>query len=130
LYDTYRDRVAFYAIYIEEAHPSDLWQMSSNIRDGVIFRNPRQESERTAVAESCVRTLGIRFPAIIDGMSNTVERLYTGWPDRLFLIGRDGRVAFKTTPGPFGFEPKQLEAALRKMMSQTPGLTSREIGRR
>jgi hypothetical protein len=115
--------VAFYAVYIEEAHPSDIWQMSSNIRDGVIFRNPRAESERTEVAESCVRKLGIRFPAIIDGMSNTVERLYTGWPDRLFLIDRNGRVVFKTAPGPFGFEPAQLEAALNRLMNE-PGPVS------
>jgi len=62
-----------------------------------------------------VRKLGIRFPALIDGIDNTVERQYTGWPDRLFLIGRDGRVIFKTTPGPFGFDPKQLEDALKKL---------------
>jgi hypothetical protein len=112
--------VAFYAVYIEEAHPSDIWQMSSNIRDGVIFRNPRTEGEREEVAGSCVRKLGIRFPALIDGMSNTVERLYTGWPDRLFLIDRTGRVVFKTAPGPFGFEPAGLEAALGKMMQAPP----------
>ncbi len=113
MFDTYRGRVAFYAVYIEEAHPSDIWQMSSNLRDGVIFRNPRSAGERVQVAESCVRHLGIRFPALIDGIENTVERKYTGWPDRLLLIGRDGRVVFKSEPGPFGFEPARLEAALR-----------------
>jgi len=110
--------VAFYAVYIEEAHPSDIWQMSSNVRDGVIFRNPREENERTEVAESCVRKLGIRFPALIDGMSNTVERQYTGWPDRLYLIGRDGRVLLKTAPGPFGFHPAELEGALETAAGQ------------
>jgi type I thyroxine 5'-deiodinase len=108
--------VAFYAVYIEEAHPTDIWQMTSNIRDGVIFRNPRAESERTGVAESCVRKLGIRFPVLIDGMSNTVERLYTGWPDRLLLIDRGGRVVYKSPPGPLGFHPAELEAALRTVM--------------
>ncbi len=107
--------MAFYAVYIEEAHPSDIWQMASNVREGVVFRNPKTPGERFQVAESCVRTLGIRFPALIDGIDNTVERLYTGWPDRLLLIDRDGRVAFKSEPGPFGFEPANLEAALRKL---------------
>jgi type I thyroxine 5'-deiodinase len=115
LYDEFRDRVAFYAVYIEEAHPSDIWQMGSNIREGVVFRNPRSDGERFEVAQSCVRTLGIRFPALIDGVDNTVERLYTGWPDRLYLIDRDGRVVFKTTPGPFGFHPAGLQEALRKL---------------
>lgn len=105
--------MAFYAIYIEEAHPSDIWQMRSNVNEGVVFRNPRSDAERVHVAESCVRTLGIHFPALIDGIDNTVERLYTGWPDRLYLIGRDGRVVFKSAAGPFGFHPEKLEAALR-----------------
>jgi hypothetical protein len=115
LFDTYGARVAFYAVYIQEAHPSDIWQMRSNIREGVIFRNPRSDAERSLVAESCVRTLGIRFPALIDGVDNTVERMYTGWPDRLLLIDRDGRVAYQSRPGPFGFQPAQLEAALRSL---------------
>ncbi len=115
MFDEYRDRVAFYAVYIEEAHPSDIWQMRSNVREGVVFKNPQTDGERFQVAESCVRTLGIRFPAVIDGIDNTVERLYTGWPDRLFLIDREGRVVYKSAPGPFGFEPANLESALRRL---------------
>jgi len=88
--------------------------MGSNLRDRVIFRNPQSDGERFQVAESCVRTLGIRFPALIDGIDNTVERQYTGWPDRLYLIDRGGRVVFKSTPGPFGFQPSNLEEALRQ----------------
>lgn len=91
--------------------------MSSNVRDGVIFRDPRTNAERTGVAESCVRKLGIRFPALIDGIDNTVEREYTGWPDRMYLIDRDGRVVYKSAPGPFGFNPADLEAALRRVAS-------------
>ena len=102
-------------MYIEEAHPSDIWQMRSNVQEGVVFRKPQSDGERFHVAESCVRNLGIHFPALIDGIDNTVERQYTGWPDRLYLIGRDGRVDFKSKPGPFGFHPERLEAALREV---------------
>jgi type I thyroxine 5'-deiodinase len=116
LFDTYRDRVAFHAVYIQEAHPSDIWQMGSNIRDGVVFRNPRSEDERSQRADSCVRTLGVRIPALIDGMDNAVEQAYTGWPDRLYLIDRAGRVAYKSRPGPFGFKPSGLEAAIRGLL--------------
>jgi Iodothyronine deiodinase len=108
--------VAFYAVYIEEAHPSDIWQMGSNVREGVVLRDPQSDAEREGVAQSCVRNLGIHFPALIDGIDNTVERQYTGWPDRLYLVGRDGRVAFKSAPGPFGFHPDGLEAALREAL--------------
>ena len=89
--------------------------MQSNVRENVVFRNPQSDSERFQVAESCVRTLGIHFPALIDGIDNTVEKQYTGWPDRMFLINRDGKVVYKSAPGPFGFQPAQLEAALHTL---------------
>jgi len=86
--------------------------MRSNVREGVILASPRNEGERFNVAGSCVRNLGIRFPALIDGMDNAVERAYTGWPDRLVLIGVDGRVEYKSEAGPFGFRPAELAEAL------------------
>jgi type I thyroxine 5'-deiodinase len=99
-------------VYISEAHPTDIWQMQSNVKDGVLFRNPATLAEREQVAGSCVRNLHIAIPALIDSISNQVERQYTGWPDRLYLIGTDGRVRLKTEPGPFGFDPAKLSAAL------------------
>ncbi len=107
--------MAFYAVYILEAHPSDVWQMQSNVRESVVFASPKDEGERELVAGACVRKLGIKFPAIIDGFDNRTEIAYTGWPDRIYLIDRDGRVVFKTKPGPFGFKPDQLQAALDKL---------------
>jgi len=42
-----------------------------------------------------------------------VELDYAGWPDRLYLIGKNGRIAFKGGPGPKGFLPAELEAAIK-----------------
>ena len=89
--------------------------MASNIRDKVIFRSPRNFDERTAVASTCVRNLGIKIPAILDDMDNSTERAYTAWPDRIYLIDRNGRVVLKTKPGPFGFDPSQLDTQLQRL---------------
>lgn len=122
--------MAFYVVYIEEAHPTDLWQMDSNVRAGVLFRSPRSDQERNDTATACVRKLGIRIPAVRDGIANGVEREYTGWPDRLYLIGRDGRVVFKSAPGPFGFDPSGLRTALERTVSTSASnATPRESGR-
>ena len=107
--------MAFYAVYIVEAHPTDIWQMKSNLKDNVLFANPKTDEERALVAGACVRKLGIKFPAVIDGIDNRTEVAYAGWPDRLYLIDRDGKVAYKSRPGPFGFKPDQLEAAIKKL---------------
>jgi len=86
--------------------------MESNVRDGVQYASAHTEGERSTTASACVRKLGIHIPALIDGIENKTERAYTGWPDRLYLIGTDGRVAFKTAPGPYGFSTRNLEQAL------------------
>ena len=102
-------------MYILEAHPSDVWQMQSNVKDQVVFASPKSEDERSGVANACVRKLGIKFPALIDDFSNTTEQAYTGWPDRIYLIDKDGRVAYKSKAGPFGFHPDELAAALKTL---------------
>jgi hypothetical protein len=104
--------VAFLAVYILEAHPSDVWQMQSNIKEKIVFASPKDYEERAFVAGTCVRKLGIKFPAVIDGFDNTTEKAYTGWPDRIYLIDANGRIAYKSRPGPFGFKPAELRAAL------------------
>ncbi len=108
---------SFYAVYILEAHPSDVWQMQSNVRDNVVFASPRDIEERNNLAGTCVRRLGIKFPALLDNFENTTEKAYTGWPDRIYVIDADGRVAYKSKPGPFGFLPAELETALRERVS-------------
>ena len=115
MYEQYGGQVQFYVVYILEAHPTDVWQMESNVKENVLFASPKNEEEREYVAGACVRKLGIKFPAVIDGFDNTTEKAYTGWPDRLYLIGSDSKVLYKSKPGPFGFKPEQLEAAIKKL---------------
>ena len=116
LYRQYRSDVAFYVVYIQEAHPIDAWQLSDNVKDDVLVASPTTESERMNVAGICVTKLGIELPAIVDGPDNRVERAYTGWPDRLYVIDRDGRIAYKSAAGPFGFKPAQVEATLKQLI--------------
>lgn len=117
LYEQYKDRVAFLVVYITEAHPSDVWQMQSNLKDKVVFASPRNEEERGLIAGACVRKLGIRIPAVLDEFGNSTERAYTGWPDRMYLIDARGRVAYKSKPGPFGFKTEELAVAISRLMS-------------
>ena len=103
-------------VYIVEAHAADVWQMDSNVKQGVVFAMPKSLGEREAVADSCVRNLHIDIPAVVDDFSNSTEKAYTGWPDRLYVIDQNGRVAAKTQPGPFGFHPSEVERALKGIL--------------
>jgi len=45
--------------------------------------------------------------------------VYTGWPDRIYLIDPQGKIAYKSKPGPFGFKPEELAAALVQVAPKT-----------
>ena len=38
--------------------------------------------------------------------------------DRLFVIGKDGKIAYSGGPGPSGFLPHEMEAALKKELEK------------
>jgi hypothetical protein len=116
LYQDYRDRASFYIVYIQEAHPIDAWQVEDNLKDDVLVASTMTAEDRTAAAGMCVRNLGIDLPALVDEADNTVEQAYTGWPDRLYVIDRDGRVAYKSAAGPFGFKPAEVQDSLKALL--------------
>jgi type I thyroxine 5'-deiodinase len=45
-----------------------------------------------------------------------VSRAYLATPDRLYVVDRDGRIAYRGGPGPFGFNPREMEQTLVLML--------------
>jgi hypothetical protein len=129
MYERYKNDAAFFVVYIGEAHPSDAWQLPSNLRDNVVFSSPSDATARAELAGVCVVRLGIKLPAVVDHFDDSTEIAYSGWPDRLYLIDREGRVAYKSKPGPFGFKPAELEEALRKQLPAAPSAAARPLPR-
>lgn len=109
--------VAFFVVYIREAHPEDGWVLSANRDEGIELADPTSPAERIDAAEACALRLQTRIPILLDGLDDAVARAYGGWPDRLYLIGRDGRVAFQGEEGPSGFEPEELAQAIESELS-------------
>ena len=78
------------------------------------MHEPKTEEEREAVASTCAANLRLRLPMVVDGVDNAVASAYGGWPDRLYLIGRDRRIAFQGGEGPFSFRPEALARAMER----------------
>ena len=114
MWETYGEHVQFYVVYIREAHALD--SRSPMGGDGVpIVEDPVSLLERKEVAKVCMTKLSLEpMPALVDDMDDSVNTAYAAWPDRLYLIGRDGRVAYHGGRGPFGFTPDELEMAIRR----------------
>jgi hypothetical protein len=69
--------------------------------------------ERSATAEICLTALKLSVPTVIDKDDNQVNTAYAGWPDRMYVVGTDGRIAYQGGPGPRGFLPAEVEAWLK-----------------
>ncbi len=111
-------------VYILEAHPVDAWQDDDNVKANISVASAKNLDDRCAVAGACVTKLKIEIPAVIDDLSNSTESAYTAWPDRLYVIGRDGRVAYKSNPGPYGFKPAEVAATLQRILPVAATLSS------
>jgi len=115
LYSQFKDRIEFFVVYVQEAHPTDGWQVESNIKDDVFYRQHQSLYEREEAARSCTIGLHISIPTLVEEMDNAIDEAYGAAPERLYLIGKDGRVAYHGGAGPHFFDLDELDEAIQDM---------------
>ena len=112
MWQTYGNDVQFYVVYIREAHALDSRSPLGG-SGHPILEDPVSQAERNEVASVCMSKLALEpMPALVDNMDDTVNDDYSGWPDRMYLVGRDGTIVYHGGRGPFGFKPEELESAI------------------
>ncbi len=79
--------------------------------------NDHEIASCRGVRHVCTK-LEISIPTLIDGIDNKVGNAYAGMPDRLYLVGREGRIVYQGARGPFGFRPAELETAIEKELGE------------
>jgi hypothetical protein len=82
-----------------------------------LFEQPKTFDTRSKIARVCSLELKLAIPTLIDDMEDSTDHKYYALPDRLYLIGRDGRVAYRGGPGPFGFVAAELECAIERYLN-------------
>jgi hypothetical protein len=82
--------------------------MDDNVKDDVIIAQPKTDVERGTAAKSCSTKLKLSMPVLVDKIDNRVDNLYAGWPERLFVVDRDGKIAYAGLQGPWGFKPDEV----------------------
>jgi len=103
-------------IYIMEAHPVDAWQDDDNLKEKISVASPKNLQERCTLAETCLTKLSLKIPPLIDDLANSTEVAYTAWPDRLYVLDREGNIAYKSKPGPYGFKPGEMADVLKRLL--------------
>ena len=113
---TYGDKVTLFCVYIREAHAEGEDQVPRNLDEDVIFEQPTTSDERAEVAAACMLRHNFSFPMLMDNMENEAEEKYMSWPDRLYLIDSDGKIAYQGGMGPLYFDVDEFEQELKKLV--------------
>lgn len=121
LFEAFREKASTYFVYIAEAHAVDEWQTESNEEAGIRVRQHVTLEERVAEARAGALRLGLSMPVLVDGIENTVSEAFAAWPERVYVIAADGRIAFKGGPGPWEFDPEAARTALEELLRVEEG---------
>src|SRR5262249_39187171 len=74
----------FFTIYVREPHP------------GEHYGPHRSLEQKFRFAQDCRKQDGIQTPILIDDLEGTVHRSYGSMPNMIYIIVKNGRIAYKT----------------------------------
>jgi Iodothyronine deiodinase len=126
IYEDYKDHADFLTVYVREAHPTDEWQMKSNLKDDVCYAQPKTLEQRVIIANDFTKRFKFPLPFGIDDMSNAANDAYAAWPERIYIIDESGHIAYRGGIGPFNYKPQEarewLAARYRAVKREPPKL--------
>jgi hypothetical protein len=112
IYNDYKDHADFLTVYVREAHPTDEWQMKSNVKEDVCYAQPKTLEQRMAIANDFTKRFKYPLPFGVDDMSNAADLAYSAWPERIYIIDESGHIAYRGGMGPFNYKPEEARAWL------------------
>jgi len=93
--------------------------MAANEKEGVCYPQPKTLAQRVAIANDFTKRFKFPIPLIVDPMENPANRLYSGWPERLYVIDEQGVIVYKGELGPGGFHPEEVGAWLAQRFGRS-----------
>lgn len=121
VYDQYKDRAQFLLVYVREAHPDSILSVIGENGREVLQKlpQPKNLSTRISNASICQRTKDLGIPIAVDKIDNRVGKAYAGWPNRMVVVGTDGRILFATAPSPRGTNASSLKEWLTNNLKKS-----------
>ena len=121
LYKGYKADAIFLIVYIREAHPEKDGQAAANARFKVgdtVFNQPKTFKERRKLAELACDTWKMTIPTLVDTMTPSSGQTYEAWPNRIYVIDKEGKIVQRGPKGPRGVTPRAGEKALRDLLGK------------
>lgn len=111
----------FAFVYIEEAHASDEWPISSSRympnNTVVSVRQPKLATDRVALAQNFINLFGLgpEMKIFVDDpeSGNPFESAYAPWPIRMYVI-EDGVLQYISSPRDCTHDVSELRAWLEQ----------------
>ena len=116
MYRPFSTHASLILVYIAEAHTTDGWQLQFAVDEDVLLANHATLEDRFGAAREGVARLGLTLPVLVDDMDDAVSEAFAAWPERIYVVGADARVAFAGGPGPFEFDPDAAAAAVAALV--------------
>jgi len=107
--------VDFLTIYINEAHPKGGWEAPDQPN---VVADAASTEERHKAAMDFFKKCGYAGKLAVDSIENHGMLLYSGMPDRIFVIDASRRFVHVQEPGPLGYQPPELVEFLEKSIKQ------------
>lgn len=128
MYQRYKDRAQFFVIYIREAHPGQRLPTGGEAGERIVYRQPKDMDQRAEIAKACLSSLNLTMPFLLDDMKGATEKAYSGWPNRIYVIDYEGKVAMKGPKGPRGADLSGAARALKQVLAKGPPKPPRRGG--
>lgn len=101
LYRRYRDKgFEFLTIYVREPHP------------GEHYHEHRSWDKKVRYARECREQDGIENPLLVDDLEGTVHQTYGELPNMVYIVSKDGVVAYKA----MWTDHAEIEAVLENLV--------------
>jgi hypothetical protein len=89
-----------------------------NQRDNILLKDPKTIEERRKVAKDFAKQFKVSLPLLVDTMDDHMNKHYFAWPDRIYVIDAQGKLAYVGGPGPRGFSVQEVPPVLERLLGK------------
>lgn len=96
----------------------DEWQIESNETEGIQVKQHTTFAARLTAAKLCAGNLGLTIPTLVDGMDNAAFEAFSAWPERIYIVDKDGKIHYCGGHGPYDFKPPEARALIAELLEE------------
>lgn len=80
----------------------------------MVYDQPQTIERRVEIAREFIETMDYQMEVVVDPIDNSAEQAFAAWPERLYILDRHGKVAYKGGMGPHDFRIDEVKSWLRE----------------